>query len=189
MRKVFKDPRIVVRAVLGVLLAANIVAAVLAIRPWGGSPEDLARQQESLRKQLQDLQARVTRTKALVDKIEQAKQQDQKFLAQYVMDRRTTFSTIFSELNQTAKEAGIKARESSYVVEPVEGSDTLQQMTISAGYEGTYANLTKFVNLLDKSPRFLIIENMVASPQQATQNLNVSFKLDTFVKAQPGGAS
>jgi len=37
-------------------------------------------------------------------------------------------------------------------------------MSISAGYEGTYANLTKFVNLLDKSPRFLIIENMQTAP-------------------------
>ena len=75
------------------------------------------------------------------------------------------------------------------MLEPVEGSAALSQMTISAGYEGTYANLTKFVNLLDKSPRFLIIESMTASPQQTGPNLNVSFKLDTFVREGPGSAS
>jgi hypothetical protein len=75
------------------------------------------------------------------------------------------------------------------VLEPVEGSETLSQMTISAGYEGTYANLTKFVNLLDKSPRFLIVESMAASPQQTGANLNVSFKLDTFVREAPGSPS
>ena len=75
------------------------------------------------------------------------------------------------------------------MLEPVEGSDTLSQMTISVGYEGTYQNLTKFVHLLDKSRRFLIIENMVASPQQSGQMLNVSFKLDTFVREEPGSVS
>jgi Tfp pilus assembly protein PilO len=61
-------------------------------------------------------------------------------------------------------------------------------MSISAAYEGSYANLTKFVNLLDKSPRFLIIESLTAAPQQSNAGdlLSVSIKLDTFVREQPG---
>ena len=122
-------------------------------------------------------------------KVERARKEGDDFLGQYITERRSTFSTILEELNSTAKEAGIKQKESSIVLEPVEGSDTLSQMTISVGYEGTYQNLTKFVNLLDKSRRFLIIENMVASPQQSGQMLNVSFKLDTFVREEPGSVS
>jgi hypothetical protein len=73
----------------------------------------------------------------------------------------------------------------------VEGSDTLSQITISAAYEGTYANLTKFVNLLDKSPRFLIIESLTAAPQQTNvgDTLSVTIKLDTFVRLEPGSIS
>ena len=104
-------------------------------------------------------------------------------------DRRVTYALIVDELNLTAKEAGIKEKERTFQLDPVEGSDTLSQMTISAGYEGTYANLTKFMNLLDKSQRFLIIESMVAAPQQNSQNLNVSLKLDTFVTETPGSAT
>ena len=46
------------------------------------------------------------------------------------------------------------------------------------------------MNLLDKSPRFMIIENMqAAAPQQAGgQKLNVLLKIDTFVKDTPGAA-
>ena len=36
-----KEPRVLVRAALGVLLLANIVAALLVFKPWGGSAEDL----------------------------------------------------------------------------------------------------------------------------------------------------
>ena len=36
-----RDPRIVARAVLGVLLAANLIAAFAVFRPLGGSAEEL----------------------------------------------------------------------------------------------------------------------------------------------------
>ncbi len=184
-----KDPRVIARLVVGILLLANVVTALIAFHPWGGSAEDLAREGSDLRAQAAQMQARLNRSKALAAKVEQARRQADDFTARYITDRRTTFSVMMEELNRAAADAGIKPREQSIVLEPVEGSDALSQMTISAGYEGTYANLTKFVNLLDKSPRFLIIESMVATPQQSGQNLNVSLKLDAFVREAPGSVS
>lgn len=184
-----KDPRVAARVVVGALLAANLVAALAAFHPWGGSAEDLRREEESLRGQVAAARARLERTRALVAKVERARAEGDEFLDRYVTDARVTASVLIAELNRTAKEAGIRQKEATFVMEPVEGSDTLSQMTISVGYEGTYKNLTKFVNLLDKSPRFLIIENMVAAPQQSGPNLNVSFKLDTFVREQPESVS
>ena len=129
------------------------------------------------------------KSKLLVTKVEQARQQGDSFLSEYTTDRRTTSSTMLAELERIAKEAGIKPRPASFELEPVEGSDTLTQMTISASYEGTYQNLTKFVNLLDKSPRFLIIESIAATPIQGSANLTVLLKLDTFVRESPGSES
>ena len=59
-------------------------------------------------------------------------------------------------------------------------------LTISAGCAGTYASLVKFVNLVDKANRFLIIESLNAVPQQNGPNLNVALKIDTFIKERPG---
>jgi type IV pilus assembly protein PilO len=186
-----KDPRTVARAVLGALVLANLVAALMVFKPWGGSPADLARDEANLRQQLATMQARLLHSKSLVSKAETARKEDNRFLAEYTTDRRTTFSTIFSELERVAHEAGIQPRPASYELEQVEGSDTLYQMTITAAYEGSYESLTKFVNLLDKSPRFLIIESLMAAPQQAnaTNLLSVSIKLDTFVREEPGSVS
>ena len=184
-----KEPRVLLRAAIGTLLAANLVAAVMAFKPFGGSADDLRREQQALRVQLARLQTRAATSKRLVEKVETARREGDQFLAKYVMDRRTMSSTIQDELNRTAKEAGIKALPATLDLEPIEGSDTLEMMTISAGYEGSYADLTKFVNLLDKSPRFLIIENMQTAPQQGGQSLNVTLKLDTFVRETAGPAS
>jgi len=187
-RTSLKDPRVLVRAGLGVLVLANIVVALIAFHPWGGSAEDLAREQVDLEQQLTAMRARLSQTKTLVSKVERARKEGDTFLDEYTTDRRTTFSTIFAELQRIATEAGIQPRPTTYRLERVEGSDTLYQMSISADYEGTYASLTKFVNLLDKSPRFLIIESLMAAPQQAktADMLNVSVKLDTFVRQEPG---
>ena len=55
-------------------------------------------------------------------------------------------------------------------------------MSISANYEGTYANLMRFVHEIDRSPRLLIIEALNAAPQQSGGTLNISMKIDTFVR-------
>jgi Tfp pilus assembly protein PilO len=185
-----KDPRVLVRAGLGVLVLANIVAALMAFKPWGGSAEDLAREQASLQQQLTTMQARLAQTKALVGKAERARQEGDGFLSEYTTDRRTTFSTIFAELERVSHEAGVQPKPASYELDPVEGSDTLYQMSISAAYEGSYTSLNKFVNLLDKSPRFLIIESLTAAPQQSNAGdlLSVTIKLDTFVRELPGSS-
>ena len=59
-------------------------------------------------------------------------------------------------------------------LDPIEGSDDLSMMTISINFEGSFAQLVKFVNLLDRSPRFLIIESMQVSPQPKGDVLNAN---------------
>ena len=180
----WKDPRVAMRAVLGVLLLANLVAAVIAFKPFGGGADDLRRDRNVLQQQLAQLQKQVSKNKKLVEKVETARSQGDQFLAKYFTERRVVTSTIQGELVQIAKDAGITYQPTTWTPELIEGSDTLGMMTINAGCQGTYAALSKFVNLVDKSPRFLIIESMVAAPQQTGQVLNVTVKVDTFVKEE-----
>jgi hypothetical protein len=187
-KSAIKDPRVVMRAIIGTLLAANLVGAVLAFKPFGGSADDLRRQQTDLRRQLTLAQARLADSRRLVGKVEMARREGDDFLGKYFTDRRTTFSTVIAELDRAAQESGLRPRDRSAELNPIEGSDTLQMMSISAGFEGTPPSLEKFVNLLDKSPRFLIIESLQAAPQQNGQVLTLTVKLDMFVKELPGSA-
>ena len=177
-----KDPRVVARFVLGVLLLANLVAAFAIFQPLGGSAEELDRQLSEMQGQLNREQAQVQRTRALVAKIEQARSSGDSFLQTYFMNRRTLSSTIVAELHRSAKEAGIKKAQHSFTIDPVEGSDTLSMVTVVGNYEGSYGDLLQFVNRLDKSGRFLIIDTMSAAPMQGTGNLAINIKLNTFVR-------
>jgi len=180
-----RDPRVSIRLVLGILLLANIIAAWATVKPVGGSAEELDAQVATLRVQIQQKQAVLKRTQSIFAKMESARNAGDNFMGHYFMTRKTASSTILSELMTSAKESGMKPKGDAFTFEPVEGSDTLSMMTIAANYEGTYGDLLQFMNRLDKSQRFLILENLTAAPQQGSGLLNTAIKLNTFVREEP----
>jgi hypothetical protein len=176
------NPRAVIRLVLGVLVAANLVAAYFVVRPIGGSAEELSQQALEMHSQIRQQQGVLDRTRILVSKIESGRGEGDQFMRSYFLARRPAYSIIVGELNDLASQAKIMPRDSAWALEPVEGSDTLDMLQISANFEGTYPDLVHFVNLLDKSNRLLIIESLNATPQQTGGRLNVMLKLDSFVQ-------
>jgi len=175
------NPRAVIRLVLGVLAAANLVAAYFVIRPLGGSPQELRQQVVDLRTQIRQQQNTVDRTRLMAGKIEIGRGEGDKFMSKYFLPRRSAYSVVMAELNELAIQAKVTAKESANAIEPVDGSDTLDMMQITANYEATYGDLVRFVNLVDKSDRLLVMESLNATPQQGGNKLNVMIKLDTFV--------
>jgi Tfp pilus assembly protein PilO len=182
-----KDPQVSVRIGLGFLLLLNVIAALILFKPWGGSADDLERRLNAMRAQLPAQKAQVARTKILVEKVQTARKEGDQFMGKYILNERTAYSTILGELDHAASQVSLKSKESQYTVEPIEGSDTLGMMSISASYEGPYPNLTKFINELDRSPRFLIIESLQASPQPVGPVINATFKLIAFVRDEASG--
>ena len=185
----FKETRTLVRTGLGILLLANIVAALFAFHVVGTSPEAINAELLAASSRLQADQTRLNRSRLLTTNIDEGRSQSDTFLATYMTGRRHTYSTIIGEVTETAKTAGMKMKEATIApLEPIEGSDDLAMMTVSANFDGGYAQLVKFVNLLDRSPRFLIIDSMQAAPQAAGDLLSVNVKLAAFVKDDTGAA-
>jgi len=182
MRKSFNDPQFVVRVVLGVLLAANLVALGLVLFPPGGSAEELEQQVATLQSQIRPRQVAVERIREHAAAVEKGRAEGDQFLGDYFLSGRTAFSTLLGELGAAAAESKIKPMDTAYSMEPVEGSDTMNLMSITAAYTGSYADLMHFVHELDRSHSLLIIESLSAAPQQGTDLLTVSMKLDTFVR-------
>lgn len=178
----WKEPRILSRTIIGALLAANLAAAVIAFKPFGGSAEDLRREEAALSQQLTSLRARVDKDKQLVSKMQNARKDTDQFLTKYVTDKRVGASTLAIELDRIATEAGVKPLPVTYAEQDIEGSDGMKLVSVTEGCDGTYANLAKYINLVDKSPHFLIIENLAAgAPQQNGAPLNVQIKIATFM--------
>jgi type IV pilus assembly protein PilO len=182
-----KEPRLVARALLGVLLAANVVGAFFLVRPPGGSPEELSRRLAQLGSQIRQRETSVERLRKIVEKSEKARTEGEAFLRQYFMDRRTASSTIVTELKEAATRAGIRQQEHTFAYEPIEGSEDLSMLTVSGNYEGAYGDIVKFVNHLDRSPRFLLLDTLTAAPERAAGVLRVNLKMNAFVLDRGSG--
>ena len=177
------NPRQLIRVGLGTLAVANLVALYFVIRPIGGSAQELAQQALQMHLEIRQQQATLDRTKLLASKVATGRGEGDKFMGSYFLPRRSAYSTIMGELNTLAGEAKIAPRESSIALDAVDGSDTLDMLQISANFEGQYPDIIHFINLVDKSDR-LLVESLNATPQQSGGRLNVTLKLDTFVKEE-----
>ena len=180
-----KDPRWTARAVLGLLLLLNLAAAAAVFKPWGGSEEDVQRQRRQLRLEVQERRVAVDRLQAVVQTVEKTRAQADQFFEQYFLDRQSAFSTVLAELNGMADKTGIRLTgDNSTNFEPIEGSDNLAMMTVNGSYQGTYADLIEFVNAIDRSPRFLTIDRLQATPAQTPGALSISLRLNVFVRGE-----
>jgi Tfp pilus assembly protein PilO len=183
------EPQFIVRACLGVLLLANLVAAGFAFHIFDASPEALEQQLAGAVSQKQAEQARLVKSRALTANIDRGKTDGEKFLASYMTSRRVTYSTVIGELTQTAQTAGMDKFSDQMSLNAVPGSEDLDMLSITVSVEGKYSQLVKFINLLDRSPRFLIIESLTVTPRAKSDILTVNVKLDTFVKDDKDGTS
>src|SRR5215471_8087742 len=180
-----RNPKTVARLVVGALLAANLVAAALVVFPPGGSVDELQRQATTLQAQISANQPLLERTRQHLAAVEKGRDSGDQFLSGYFLSSRTASSTLLSELSEAASRAKIKQRDFAYSTEPIEGSDSLSMLTITANFDGAYRDVMSFVHELDRSPRLLIIESLSVAPQQGSNVLSVSMKIDSFVREQP----
>ena len=178
----FRDPRILMRLILGVLLLANLVSFYFVIYPLGGAPEELDAQLQTLVAQASAQRKSLERLRVLTTKVEGARRQAGDFELTNFTDRRVVYSTLVNEITQAADSAGIKLKDHALQNEEIEGSETLGMITVNANYEGTYGDLLNFVNRLDRSERFVIIDSLAATPQQGSNQLNVTMKMNLFVR-------
>lgn len=182
-----REPRTLVQLGLGLLLAANLVAAAFAFHLFGSSPEALRQDLSLARTQLQAEQTRLKRSRLLTANIDKGKSESEHFLSTYFTSRRYMSSTIVAEINQAAKTAGMTIKEATFAAaDPIQGSDDLSMLTLSVNFEGGYAQLVKLVNLLDRSPKFIIIESLQIAAPPKGEIYSVTFKLNTFVREIPG---
>lgn len=179
------DPRTTARVGLGILLLLNMVAGWFVYSPLGGSADEMETRLSDLRGQVKSKLAVLKRSKELAAKVDRGRTQGDEFLGRYFLSRPTTYSTLVGELNQLAKSAGVRPKEQAFNEEEVEGSDELGMVSITAGYEGSYADLLHFLREIDRANRLVIIESLAASPQQGSGILNITLRLNTFIREAP----
>jgi type IV pilus assembly protein PilO len=171
-----RDTRRKLKIATGVMVGISLISGGLLFSPLVGSKA--ARQQEllQLRAQLTTKNRQVEPLRGLDKKIPLASQQIDQFYEERFSGRD---SDLVEALGNLSKESGVKIESAKYNPGDPE-SVGLRRVEIDASIEGDYQPLIKFLNGLERSKIFFIVNSI----DLATQNgpIQLRMKLETYEK-------
>lgn len=171
-----------------VLLVLNCVALFLYLWPPGGSRAELTADSQQIRMEIGAARAQAVHLKTISEKVQIGSQQSGDFENKYFLAQRTSYEAVIEEIQRMVKEAGLQERDAVFSEEPIEGTADLSLLNATASYEGTYESLMHFVNLADHSAMLLMLDNLQASPQQRSGQINTSIRFQAIIR-EPANAA
>jgi Tfp pilus assembly protein PilO len=177
------------RIVAAILLLLNMAAVYLYLSPPGGSREDLELESLHVRGQILTAQIQAAKMRALAANVQAGSSQAAEFSTKYFLPKRAAYVAVFEEIQRMAKASGIQERDASWSEEPIEGTADLTLLNVTANYQGTNADLMKFLYEADRSPTLLILDALTAAPQQRNSQINTAIRFQAIVRepAMPEG--
>ena len=169
-------------AALAVLLAFDVVFYLFAVRPLGAREEEQRILLRTLLQQQKQKTEELERLRVVVVKVEKARVEGDELINQLTLARNSTYSRLVAELDAAADEAGLESRERAYDPDPIEGAEEYGAITVTASFRGRYEQLVNLLHRLDHSEEFLIIGALGATPRSDTNDLQITMRIDTFVR-------
>lgn len=161
--------------VFAVLLVVDIAAVAMLLTPVAG--RESLRQQE-LRQAWLGLKARESAPwRGLDQKIPQAKRE----IDAFYRDRfPSSYSAISSNLDKIAAESGVRVSSEKYAEKDVD-IPSLQRVEIDAEVSGDYVPLARFINSLERSQLFFMIDGLDLGGEQSG-GVRLHIKVETYLR-------
>jgi len=167
---------------LGIAFAALVLIDVLALAvlfsPLVGSEKERGDQLQQLNIQLKQKRLEVERVGDIDKKIALATQQIDSFYKDRLPSRD---SAVSDTLGKLAAESGVHLEQVKYDPKDPEPSG-LRPLAVEAGLSGDYPQLARFLNSLERSQVFFIVDGVDLTGEQNNQ-VKLQMKLRTFLKA------
>jgi hypothetical protein len=161
---------------IGAMVVADVLALGLWLSPLVGSAESRHQELSALSSELQTKTREVEPLRGLDKKIPLAGQQ----IADFYKNRLPGHeSDVAQALGKLANETGVKLVGAKYKTEAPETVE-LAPLEIEAEVEGSYPQLARFINGLERDKLFFIVNSVELAGENGPVKLGM--KLETYVK-------
>ena len=169
-----RDWRRIIQIGFLVLLVLDLLFVFLTLRPVGLSSAEQKKDLEDLRSELKGRREKVATLQKIEAGLAGARQQGDEFYTRQFLPNATGYSTIMEEVDRLAAANGVRKGSVAYVLSEVKNRGDLEAVEITTSLEGEYSKIVQFINRLEQSRLFLIVDSMmVASGQGRTVKLAV----------------
>jgi Tfp pilus assembly protein PilO len=176
-------PRIAL--VLGLLAALNLAFYALLVRPSVQQFERQEQQHQPVLDALAKRRAAVEKREAFVSGVHQAEADLKRLREEVLSSRNVRMIEAQAELARLATEFNIDLNSVGYGNELLLDEE-LERFAMSVPLVGSYQSLRKFLQAVEQSDKFLVVERVaLARDKQGGNQLNLSISLATYFNAPP----
>lgn len=173
--------KVVITAALGVLLALDIGLGIFLWHNSSESPEQLRAEILRLELQAKVRDAEVARGEKIRASLPRVGDQCDRFYEDAFLTRDTVYSAIESDLNSIANSASLRLSGTNFKESEVKNRG-VTQLGISTEVEGNYAAIIHFINGLEQSKNFYLLNDLQLSSANAGA-IKLQLHLRTFFRS------
>ncbi len=170
------------RATLGAILLADLVLAVMVIRA-GAQPTALREERDRLALEFRRLSDDVVKAQAIRSNLPEIARQCDTFFEEQFLEAGTGYSTVTADFTRLSQRAGLAVQRIGFRQSEVE-ERSLTEVRIEAVVEGDYPALVRFINGLERSEHFYLM-NSLALASSAAGRIKLTLELRTFFRNGP----
>ncbi len=176
-----------VPVLLAALVLVDAAFFILLLKPAEQRARQRREQFSRLENDLRSQRSLVGRLRDVVSQLDEGRQQDRQFHQEKFLPRATGFSTIMEQLDRLAVANKVRKGAVSYSLNELRGQEDLFAVDISTALEGDYTNVVQFMNQVERSSLFLLIDQITvagsaAGPTQP-RSVRLTLRLVTFFRA------
>jgi Tfp pilus assembly protein PilO len=161
------------------VIVMNLLLFIFLVLPQNSRIARLQSEYALTRTRLAASQKNIITLKSRLAGLQQAEKDLKTIYSKILIPKKTGVTDIRVEVESLAQSLQIKKDNFSYNYEPL-SEFRLQQFRLGVPVEGNYRNIRKFINSIERSKHFLILERVDLS-EQKSDVLNLDFQLSTYL--------
>ena len=177
-----RDWRRPIQIGLVVLLLLDLLFFVLAFRPAGQSFAEQKQALDRLRSDIGAHRETVERLRKIEASLASARSQGDEFYRTRFLPQATGFSTIMEEVDKLVSATGVRKGTVNYAVAEVKDRSDLEEVEITTSLEGEYSKMVQFINRLEQSSLFLIVDSLGVAGGSGRSGVKLSVRLVTYFR-------
>lgn len=173
--------RKLVRAGLAFLLVADVALLLWTWQERESNPRSQAAQLEQLRQHHRALGGDVQLAASIRNGLPEVERQCDRFLKEQLLPLSTAYSAVVEDLNRMTAQTGLSAKGVQYKQKEL-ASRGVAEVQVNAIVEGSYANLVRFINELERSRQFYLLEELALVESSAGNAIRLNMQLKTYFR-------
>ena len=163
-----------------IVLLANIAVLGFIVLPNKTRIKSQQLQYQSMRRDVATAKKDNQQLQARLEKLKQAEKDIQEMYAKVFVPKKKGATDIRLELEGLIHNNQIQRTDVSHANTPMPDFK-LQQYSLSVPVEGTYVNIRRFINDIERSQHFLILDRVELASEKKGDVLTLDFELSTYL--------